>query len=154
MVDFNDKDWHMTDPTSRQRGRPQKDKTVSLKKKKISGQMSQIWARHQDILTDWPSVAMWLWLWVGMNMAVYWDVVQQLNRFAASISRINECTNQITNLNLIFGHIQQYPPATSSRQQEMRGVYITDWLCKLNSPHTDSRGTEWTWAPTSTVGTL
>jgi hypothetical protein len=30
MVDFNDKDWHMTDPTSRQRGRPQKDKTVTL----------------------------------------------------------------------------------------------------------------------------
>jgi hypothetical protein len=21
------------------------------------------WARHQDILTDWPSVVMWLWLW-------------------------------------------------------------------------------------------
>jgi hypothetical protein len=33
-------------------------------KKKISGQMSHIWARQQDILTDWPSVAMWLWLWL------------------------------------------------------------------------------------------
>jgi hypothetical protein len=60
MVDFNDKDWHMTDPTSRQRGRSKRDKTVTLEKK-ISGQKSQIWARHQDILTDWPSVAMWLW---------------------------------------------------------------------------------------------
>jgi hypothetical protein len=26
--------------------------------------MSQIWAWHQDILTGWPSVAMWLWLWL------------------------------------------------------------------------------------------
>jgi hypothetical protein len=34
MVDFNDKDLHMTDPTSRQRGRPKKDKTVTLKEKK------------------------------------------------------------------------------------------------------------------------
>jgi hypothetical protein len=35
---------HMTDPTSRQRGRPKNYKTVTFKKKKISGQMSQIWA--------------------------------------------------------------------------------------------------------------
>jgi hypothetical protein len=40
---------------------PQKDKTVTLREK-IYGQMSQIWARHQDILTDWPSVAMLLLL--------------------------------------------------------------------------------------------
>jgi hypothetical protein len=42
--------------------RPKNDKTVTFKKKK-----SHIWARHQDILTDWPSVAMWLWLW-------FWEV--------------------------------------------------------------------------------
>jgi hypothetical protein len=23
-------------------------------------------ARHQDLLTDWPSVAMWLWLWLWL----------------------------------------------------------------------------------------
>jgi hypothetical protein len=40
-VDCIDKDWQITDPTSRQRGRPKKDKTVTLKKK-ISGQKSQI----------------------------------------------------------------------------------------------------------------
>jgi hypothetical protein len=45
----------MTDPTSRQRGRPKKGKTVTLKKKRISGQKSHIWARHQDILTDCQS---------------------------------------------------------------------------------------------------
>jgi hypothetical protein len=28
--------------------------------KKNSGQMSKIWTWHQDILTDWSSVAMWL----------------------------------------------------------------------------------------------
>jgi hypothetical protein len=48
MVDFNDKDWREVVSSERA---PQKDKTVILKKK-ISGQMSQIWAWHQDILTD------------------------------------------------------------------------------------------------------
>jgi hypothetical protein len=24
-------------------------------------------ARHQDLLIDWPSVAMWLWLWLWLN---------------------------------------------------------------------------------------
>jgi hypothetical protein len=38
---------------------PQNDKTVTFKKKnnKISGQKSHIWARHQDILTDWLTVS-------------------------------------------------------------------------------------------------
>jgi hypothetical protein len=36
--------------------------------KKNSGQMSQIWAWHQDILTDWPSVVMWLWLWLSTGV--------------------------------------------------------------------------------------
>jgi hypothetical protein len=56
MVDFNDKDGHITDQTSHQRGRPKKQD--SNFRKKISGQMSYIWAQHQDILTDQPSVAM------------------------------------------------------------------------------------------------
>jgi hypothetical protein len=43
---------------------PKRQDSNFEKKKKISGQMSHIWARHQDILTDWPSVAMWLWLWL------------------------------------------------------------------------------------------
>jgi hypothetical protein len=43
---------------------PQKGQDWKFKKKKISGQKSHIWARHQDILTDWPSVAKWLWLWL------------------------------------------------------------------------------------------
>jgi hypothetical protein len=42
----------MTDPTSRQRGRPNKRQDRNFKKKKISGQMSHIWAQHQYILTD------------------------------------------------------------------------------------------------------
>jgi hypothetical protein len=66
-MDFKDKHWHTTDPTSRHRGRPNKRQNRNFKKKKkISGQMSHIWARHQDILTDWPSVAMWLWLWLWL----------------------------------------------------------------------------------------
>jgi hypothetical protein len=62
---------HMTDPTSRQRGRPKNDKTVTLRgEKKFYGQKSHIWARHQDILTDWPSAAMLLWLWLSYMPAM------------------------------------------------------------------------------------
>jgi hypothetical protein len=50
-----------TDPSSRKRGRPTKqDRNCQT--------VINIWslvpdgARHQDLLTDWPSVAMWLWL--------------------------------------------------------------------------------------------
>jgi hypothetical protein len=39
MVHFNDKDRHMTDPTSRQRGRPKKQ-DGNFERKKISGQKS------------------------------------------------------------------------------------------------------------------
>jgi hypothetical protein len=41
--------------------------------------MSQIWAWHQDMPTDWPSVAVWLWLWLdtpqnpGVNLALFAD---------------------------------------------------------------------------------
>jgi hypothetical protein len=57
----------MTGPTSRQRGRPpppKNDKAVTLKKNLWSKVPD--WARHQDILTDWPSVAMWLWFWLSL----------------------------------------------------------------------------------------
>jgi hypothetical protein len=80
-MDFKDKHWHLTDPTSRQRGRPNKRQIRNLqkkkKKKKIYGQMSLIWARHQDILTDWPSVAMWLWLWLWLWL---WESVYKISR--------------------------------------------------------------------------
>jgi hypothetical protein len=39
-----------------------KDKTVTLKKKILWSKVPD-WARHQDILIDWPSVVTWLWLW-------------------------------------------------------------------------------------------
>jgi hypothetical protein len=50
-------DWQMTDPTSRQGGRPKLDRTVTFKEKK-NNIWSKVpdWARHQDILTEWPSV--------------------------------------------------------------------------------------------------
>jgi hypothetical protein len=31
---------------------------------------AQMWARHQDLLTDWPSVAMWLWLRSASKIAL------------------------------------------------------------------------------------
>jgi hypothetical protein len=50
-----------TDPSSRQRGRPP---TQDRNRQTVINRWS--WApdgaRHQDLLTDWPSVAMWLWL--------------------------------------------------------------------------------------------
>jgi hypothetical protein len=55
-VDCIDQDWQMTDPTSRQRGRPT-EKDLNFEKKKISGQKSQIGL-------DWPSVVMWFRFWL------------------------------------------------------------------------------------------
>jgi hypothetical protein len=56
----------MTDPPSRQRGRPpQEDKDSNSLHAKL-----KIWswapegARHQDRLADWPSAVTWLWLWL------------------------------------------------------------------------------------------
>jgi hypothetical protein len=31
------------------------------------------WARHQDLLTDWPSVAKWLWLWLWTGYSFKWQ---------------------------------------------------------------------------------
>jgi hypothetical protein len=51
-----------TNPSSRQRGRPTK------KQDRNCQTVINIWswapdgARHQDLKTDWPSVAIWLWL--------------------------------------------------------------------------------------------
>jgi hypothetical protein len=56
-------------------------------KKKISGQISQIWAWHQDILTDWPSVAMWLWLWPTSLLLTQLPVVS-----CNTVSSIKCCT--------------------------------------------------------------
>jgi hypothetical protein len=56
-----------TDPSSRQRGRPPK------KQDRNCQTVINIWswasdgARHQDLLTEWPSVAMWFWLWLWLR---------------------------------------------------------------------------------------
>jgi hypothetical protein len=61
-----------TDPSPRQRGRPTKqDHNCQI--------VIYIWTwapdgtRHQDLLTDWPSVAMWLWLWEESVAARSWE---------------------------------------------------------------------------------
>jgi hypothetical protein len=60
---------------------PQKWQDSNFQQKKISGQMSQIWAWHQDILTDWPSVAMWLWLWLlrWSRLCIVWRWTASVN---------------------------------------------------------------------------
>jgi hypothetical protein len=37
------------------------------------------WARHQDILTDWPSVVMWLWLWLDTTLILSRVKIGQLD---------------------------------------------------------------------------
>jgi hypothetical protein len=54
----------MTDPTSRQRGRPKKTRQ-QLSDNNLQAESNiwwQVpeWARYRDIMTDWPSVVMWL----------------------------------------------------------------------------------------------
>jgi hypothetical protein len=62
-------DRQATDPTSRQRGRPHRQDCNYLKikiNKQISGHMPQMGHDAKtDRLTDWLSVAMWLWLWIS-----------------------------------------------------------------------------------------
>jgi hypothetical protein len=61
----------MTDPSSRQRGRPHVNRTVTFQS------WTNIWlwapdgARHQDRQTDWLSVEMWLWLWRKQQPIVF-----------------------------------------------------------------------------------
>jgi hypothetical protein len=64
-----------TDPSSRQRGRPTKqDRNCQ----RVIIYNIWPWApdgtRHQDLLTDWPSVAMWLWLWLDSRYYTLWDI--------------------------------------------------------------------------------
>jgi hypothetical protein len=40
-------------------------------------------ARHQDLLTDWPSVAMWLWLWFWERTILH-TAYQQIATFKPS----------------------------------------------------------------------
>jgi hypothetical protein len=55
----------MTDPTSRQRGRPiQTGLQVSFKININIWSLAPDGARHQDRQTDWLSVVKWLWLWL------------------------------------------------------------------------------------------
>jgi len=59
----------MTDPPSRQRGRPKKNKDHNSQHIGL-----KIWswvpegARHQDGLADWPSAVTWLWLWQRLKV--------------------------------------------------------------------------------------
>jgi hypothetical protein len=47
---------------------PDKNKTVTVKGLKKIWLWAPDGARHQELLTDWPSVAMWLWLWLEFRM--------------------------------------------------------------------------------------
>jgi hypothetical protein len=62
------------------------------------------WARHQDLLTDWPLVAMWLWRYVRRyweTSAVVWSPcgggVECLHRDPASRRRRRKGKSQIWN---------------------------------------------------------
>jgi hypothetical protein len=45
-------------------------------------------ARHQDLPTDWPSVAMWLWLWLWLLVGIRVKVIQ--NRENADVRNIGQ----------------------------------------------------------------
>jgi hypothetical protein len=55
-------DWQETDPSA-----PQRQHRNFQTKNNIWSQVPE-WTRHQDILTDWPSVVTWLWLWVDESV--------------------------------------------------------------------------------------
>jgi hypothetical protein len=80
----------MTDPTSRQRGHTTKTRQQISENnlRTHSNIWSQVpeWARYLDIMTDWPSVVMWLWLTRnsdhsgGLNLAAVRFTTVQVSR--------------------------------------------------------------------------
>jgi hypothetical protein len=54
-------DKRQTQPLVRE-GAPQRQNSNFQTENNIWSQVPE-WTRHQDILTDWPSVVTWLWLW-------------------------------------------------------------------------------------------
>jgi hypothetical protein len=108
-------DTWQTRPLVRE-GAPQKDKIVTLRGgKKIYGQKSQIWARHQDILTDWPTVSrnvtltltnLLFFTALTVKRTVYWDVRGELDvseDYIAPISRAVQLANNCCSFGLVFG---------------------------------------------------
>jgi hypothetical protein len=63
-VDFKNKDWHMTDPTSLQRGRPKNDKTVTLRKNLWS---KVLYLGSTPRHTDWLTVSRNMTLTLTLN---------------------------------------------------------------------------------------
>jgi hypothetical protein len=69
----------MTDPTSRQRGRPtetrqQLSENILPTESNIWSQVPE-WARYLDILTDWPSVVTWLRLQLLLSLILYYSLL-------------------------------------------------------------------------------
>jgi hypothetical protein len=90
MVDFNDKDTHDRPDLSSERA-PQTDKTVTLGGGGNSGQMSKIWAWHQDILTDWLTVSRNVTL--TLTLTLTYQFITQLPVVSCNtVSSIKCCT--------------------------------------------------------------
>jgi hypothetical protein len=67
-----------------------KDRTAPEKQDRNCLTVINIWlwapdgVRHQDVLTDWPSVAMWLWLW-AVGSSVWKAVTKRVNYKSAQL---------------------------------------------------------------------
>jgi hypothetical protein len=126
----------MTDPTSRQRGRPQMTRQ-KLKKKTDLWSKVPDWARHQDLLTDWLSVVMWRWRWPGWG-SLKWDsqiwpwVLRDFDPRVTALARPrSNCT-------------VNYRPVLSSE----RALKITNpQLCKENFKKEEKLVADHRWVP-------
>jgi hypothetical protein len=49
-------------------------------------------ARHQDLLSDWPSVVMWLWLWLELGQC---SVVELSKLVVEWVSELEDCCESV-----------------------------------------------------------
>jgi hypothetical protein len=104
-----DSDWQETDVTYRQRGRPTVTRQQNSDRFNVWSQVPQ-WARHQDVLTDWPLVVTWLQL--------------QKNRTAVS-SQLVWCSD-------VWGGLTGHEWCIYSESDKSSGEYSSTFECAKN----------------------
>jgi hypothetical protein len=118
MVDFNDKDWHMTDPTSRQRGRPKKTKQVKCPRFGLDTKTYWLTDRQSQCDFDFEYLNKRRWL---PYMIKFWQIFtlqQTRSIIGCNTQACYQCVENYTFL--------------SSHHQNCRDTSFTDSIWEMN----------------------
>jgi hypothetical protein len=86
-------------------------------------------------LTDWPSVAMWLWLWLVANIELVGELVSYLDNRSGSIVVICCCEKLVaetgdTSGTQSKGNVRRWKPIPSNGSED---VTVDTNMCVCNS---------------------